>query len=421
MRPFDRKRRAPGWSVEPGCNTYRLIKIRRPRTGDENPLTSTAGIHGEGDSAPPRRLRILLVCSRFPPAIGGAENHAYELSRALARRGHDVCVLTSDVDTVSPFSRVYPENNNPIAHPGGRGSVTACRCRGLPLVPGVSSFGVFAPGFMMLGADTREFDVIHAYSYGYSSSFLPGLSPRRSGRPFVITPLLTKEGPLLRKVYDRTFGRGLLGAADQVIALTGIEREFLLTLGVPSQRLTVVPTGIDLERLRAGKPVLNEPEPRPKRGRVIFVGRVTESKGVDVLVRAMRQVCNTMPGATLEIVGPDGGSLGSVRRLVSELSLDQSVDFLGTLSTNRVHVKIAEADVLVLPSVRGEAQGIVLLEGMALGTPVIGTSAGGIPETLGHGELGLVVPPNDPKSLGHAILSLLRSEIDVEGMRARAF
>ena len=70
---------------------------------------------------------------------------------------------------------------------------------------------------------------------------------------------------------------------------------------------------------------------------------------------------------------------------------------------------------------RGEAQGIVLLEGMALGTPVIGTSAGGIPETLGHGELGLVVPPNDPKSLGDAILSMLRSEIDVEGMRARAF
>jgi glycosyltransferase involved in cell wall biosynthesis len=368
-----------------------------------------------------RRLRILLVCSRFPPAVGGAETHAHELSLALARRGHEVSILTSDVDTVSPFSRVRLERNPPIVPAAAAGQVDVSRRRGFPVLPGVGSFGVLAPGFILLRADVREFDVIHVYSYGYSSSFLPGVSPRRSGLPLVITPLVTRDGPLLRKVYDRTFGRDLLSAADQVIALTNIERDFLSSLGVPASRLTVVASGIDLDKIRKGSRVQNEPGPRPPRRRVIFAGRVAQSKGVDVLVYAMGRVCAALPEAMLEIVGPDGGFLRSARKLVAELNLDRTVHFLGALSTEDVYAKIAQADVLVLPSVRGEAQGIALLEGMALGTPVIGTNAGGIPETLGRGEFGLLVPPGDPASLGGAILSVLRGEIDVEGMRARAF
>jgi glycosyltransferase involved in cell wall biosynthesis len=368
----------------------------------------------------PRHLRILLVCSRFPPAIGGAETHAHELSLALARRGHEVSILTSDVDTVSPFSRVRPARDPPIAPASEMGQIDVCRRRGFPVLPGVSSLGVLAPRFILLRSDVRKFDVIHAYSYGYSSSFLPGFSPRRSGLPFVITPLVTREGPLLRKIYDRTFGRSLVRAADQVVALTNIERDYLSYLGVPATRLTVVASGIDLVRMRKRGGVRNETMPHPQHARVIFVGRIAESKGIAVLVHAMKRVSAVLPEATLEIVGPDGGFLRSVRELVAELNLDRVVHFLGTLGAEDVYSQIAEADVLVLPSIRGEAQGIVMMEGMALRTPVIGTNTGGIPETLGHGEFGLLVPPGDPESLGKAILSVLKGEVDVDGMRSKA-
>jgi len=145
--------------------------------------------------------------------------------------------------------------------------------------------------------------------------------------------------------------------------------------------------------------------------RILYVGRLIEWKGVDTLVRVMVQVLQEKPHAILTIVGI-GEELGNLEKLVQELGIEDHIEFLGQVNNERLLDLYSGASVLVLPSrsSRGmvmEGLGVVLLEAMSYGVPVIGSNVGGIPDIIDDGKNGYLFPCNDEKNLAEKIITLI--------------
>ena len=158
-----------------------------------------------------------------------------------------------------------------------------------------------------------------------------------------------------------------------------------------------------VERVRVAPPFVGSlppPEPLPADASVLFVGRVTPQKGLDVLVRAIEPL-----GLELEVCG-DGWGLPETRELVDVLRLGDRVRFHGAVDPADLGGHYERASIVVVPSLWPEPFGLVGLEAMAHARPVIGTATGGIPEWLRDRESGLLVPPGDVGALSSAIAEL---------------
>lgn len=174
---------------------------------------------------------------------------------------------------------------------------------------------------------------------------------------------------------------------------------------IPQSRVAIVPEGIDLAHWAhvAAAP------PRRAGATILCVARQYPRKHVADLVRAMVEVRQTVPQARAIIIG-DGPEHATLQRLVRDLRLEDSVRLMGAIpSHDAVARAYAEADLFCLPSVQ-EGFGIAFLEAMASGLPVVSTTATAIPETVPHGEAGLLVPPGDGRALAGALIELLGDE-----------
>ena len=208
--------------------------------------------------------------------------------------------------------------------------------------------------------------------------------------------------------------------ADRVLVTSAYCRERAAeAYDVPPERFRIVPEGIDLEvwdRLHEDNRLDTEDsegahghvgEPgRPGRGPTILnVARQYRRKGTRTLLAAMIEVENAFPGVQLRIVG-GGPELPALRRQARRLGLEEAVRFLGELPDDQVRRELLGADLFCLPS-RQEGFGIVLLEAMAAGTPIVSTTAGAIPEVAPDGEVAQLVEPGDPGALAAALIDLL--------------
>jgi len=207
-----------------------------------------------------------------------------------------------------------------------------------------------------------------------------------------------------------------LRAADRVIAVSGHIADQAVELGVERSRLRVIRSGVDIDRFR--------PRDRASARRrlgvaestrlMLFVGNLEPRKQVDVLIRAVVEVRRRIPAAELVIVG-SGESAGvldqteALLRLTRNLDLLAAVHFVGRVDEQRLLDYYAAADVFALPS-SSEAQGIVALEAMACGLPVVATAVGGLLETVDDGRTGHLVPSGDVAALAEGVLALLENE-----------
>jgi glycosyltransferase involved in cell wall biosynthesis len=169
----------------------------------------------------------------------------------------------------------------------------------------------------------------------------------------------------------------------------------------PSQ-VRLVPEGIDLARWRA----LAAREPHQRDGATILcVARQYPRKHVADLLRALPAVRRAVPRARAVIAG-DGPEHARLRALAAELGLNDAVIFTGALADDQLELLYRQADIFCLPSVQ-EGFGIVFLEAMACGLPVVATLAAAIPEVVPDRRAGLLVPPSDLAALAHALIELL--------------
>jgi glycosyltransferase involved in cell wall biosynthesis len=209
-------------------------------------------------------------------------------------------------------------------------------------------------------------------------------------------------------------GRGLIyRLADRVVTSGTTVKAMIEATGVPPGRVVAIPAGIDSARFHDGVSGQGvRAEFRIEGPLIGLVANIRGSKGHQYLLEAIPRVLAERPDTRVLIVG-DGVGFDEVRRRVAALGLADRVVMTGF--RRDVPEVMAALDVLVLPSVRSEAAPQVVPQALAVGTPVIGTAVGGIPEAIRDGETGRLVPPGDAKALAEAILEVLR-----DPARARA-
>ena len=345
-------------------------------------------------------MRIVHVVQRFHPALGGAETHVREVAREQARRGHEVVVATS----AHPEAPMHAE----VREADG----TRYRVRRFPARQFRGDY-LLPPWLPMQGLEAflREADpdVYHAHSYRFATLEHAARVARASGRPLVVTahgfyPPENALVALARWRYDALRGRRTLRHAARLVAVTRHEVDHYAALGVDPAKVDVVPNGIPPSALDPGDGARFRKEHDLPAGDplVLFLARLGHDKGVEDLVRAAPRVLAHHPRATVALAGRDAGARGRAERLARKLGLDGRVRFLGPVPDPRD--AYAACDVFCLPS-HYEAFGIVYLEAMAQGRPVVGTTAGGIPEVVA--DAGLVVPPRRPDQLAGALMRLL--------------
>jgi glycosyltransferase involved in cell wall biosynthesis len=170
-------------------------------------------------------------------------------------------------------------------------------------------------------------------------------------------------------------------------------------------RTTVIHNGIDLEAFDPGRaPDVPASVPRPAGPLLVSTGRLTRWKGLHVLLDALPRVFDKVPDAGMVVAG-EGEERGALERRAARLGIGEAVHFAGFLPDVRGLVRAA--DVLVHSAVEPEPFGRTVLEGLALGVPVVAVNLGGVPEIVEDGVHGLLVPPGAPEPLAEAILRIL--------------
>jgi glycosyltransferase involved in cell wall biosynthesis len=223
--------------------------------------------------------------------------------------------------------------------------------------------------------------------------------------PVVITSHGTDLFLLDRAPAVRRLARPLFRAAAQVTVISTPLIRRVEALGVARDRLTVVPMPMTRERAPVAESC------SPDRGRLLFVGRLVERKGCEYAIRAVAALRDGGRDTTLVVVG-DGPERERLEALVAELSLQQHVEFAGVLASDAVGDRYSAAGALLMPAVtdwKGEQEGfgMVIVEAMRHGLPVIASASGGIVDIIRDGENGLLVPERDPVAIAAAVIRLL--------------
>jgi glycosyltransferase involved in cell wall biosynthesis len=343
-------------------------------------------------------VKVLLVPATYYPKVGGVEEATRQLARELRRRGDVVEILT-----------------NRWRDSGASGFVEDVWVSrvGLPL-PGatVGSRSRFILGGSRAAASVLSLvsrfrpDVVHLIAAGPSVAYFAALR-RLIGIPLVLTShgeLGIASDRILYRSRALRWGlrRLLAGEADAVTACSRYVADELAAEFRSCVEVDVVPNGVDLEEFQVAP---------ADEGRYLFAaGRLVEQKGFDLLLDALAQAGPELGGLDLVIAGTgrDGPRL---KNLTRELGLEGRVRWLGVVARDRLVSLLKGAELVAVPS-RAEPFGIIVLEAMAAGKPIVASRVGGIPE-FADGT-AFLVPPGDSVALASGLLRLARDE----GLRA---
>ncbi len=328
-------------------------------------------------------MKIAILVNLFPPKwLAGTEIATYYLAQHLTRRGHEVHVITS-------LDEGLPEE---ICENG-------IHIRRLPRIR-VRFVGVFA--FWAAIIRTIRMvnpDIVHAQSLYIA---IPALVSKR----FLKIPYLVwgrGSDVYLPNRFTKLTAKTILKNADSVLALTKEMKRVMQV--IYDREIAVVPNGIDLNEYTARLPA-REVEGCKKR--ILFVGRLHPVKGVQYLLQAMKIVHEEMPEARLILVG-DGEERDILESLTDNLGIRGCVEFVGKVPHEMIPDYMYHADVFVLPSL-SESFGIVNLEAMACGLPIVATRVGGLPDVIEDGVNGYLVGTREPREIAERLLMVMQND-----------
>jgi glycosyltransferase involved in cell wall biosynthesis len=345
---------------------------------------------------------------------GGQNVYIASLAAALAGRGHEVTVHTRRTALTQP-DRVFLGLGLTLEHVLAGPPVALPKDELLPYMP------MFAAHLARRWAH-RPPDVAHAHFW--MSGLATLMAARDLGIPVVQTfhalgtvkrrwQGVSDTSPAGRIAIEADIGR----RAHAVVATCHDEANELLRMGVPRNRIVVIPCGVDLELFCPAGPVA----PRESRQRVLSIDRIVPRKGLDTVLQAMREV----PEAELLIVGgaPEDDEVVRLERMAHFYGLSDRVRLIGSVGRAEVPALMRSADVLVsVPWY--EPFGMVPLEAMACGVPVVVSAVGGHLDTVAG--CGMLVPPRRPRALTQALRDVLghpqlRTSLATAGERRARF
>ena len=357
-------------------------------------------------------MKIAIVCSYYPwpPSVGGVETIVRNVSMELAKRGHEVYVVTTpfDVTTMKQVSAYGVEERNGVVV--------------YKLKPGRLRIGYarFLRGLKETLKEIRP-EIIHEHNLHMHLFQLAKWKNDVDYRLIVELHHPTVELDFLIQRLMMPFAelglRCVSKAIDAFIAHTTLEKEWLISKGIPNDKITLVRFPAIPSKL------LNYNVHSTDLGDVLYLGRIVHRKGVHILIKALSMAKQRFSNIRANIAGPsDLQYLESLKTLVEKLGLKDNVSFTGIIKEEEKYIFIKSHRVVVLPSLKDYTPNI-LLEAQALGVPVIATKVGAVPEMIINGETGLLVKPNDAYGLAKALETLIKDDKlrDRLSVKAREF
>jgi len=364
-------------------------------------------------------MRILMLSWEFPPRmVGGLGRHVDALTHALVAAGHEVHLVTrehpdaptrEDVDGIN----VVRVDASPPSVPFD------------DFVPWVLAFNTSVLTQASRLAHEHEFDVVHVHDWLVASAGA-GIADAFD-LPLVATVHATEfgrhqghlPGPMNRLIHS--VEGWLVDRARHTIVCSTYMRDQVHTLfGAPDARVDVIPNGVAMDAFE-----LPDAEVAALRSRlveddahlVLFAGRLEYEKGVQTVLHALERLTDRVGPVRFLIAGV-GTYSEELRALVEELGLTHRVRFTGFLEERALRLHYAAADVAVAPSIY-EPFGLVAVEAMACGTPVVASDTGGLREIVAGGH-GLSFPPQDAEQLAERIAQVLTHPAETAATVERA-
>ncbi|MBP1993584.1 1,4-alpha-glucan branching protein domain-containing protein [Paenibacillus eucommiae] len=375
---------------------------------DNTMILETGKLHKIDNIHQIRKLRILMLTWEYPPRIiGGLARAVCDLSRQLAAAGHDVHVITCQTHS-SPLYEIAER-------------VHVHRVQVLQSLEAVNFLdwvflmnSAFSDAILELTEQGFIFDLLHGHDW--LIYYCAKESKRTLKLPLVITIHATEYGRHQGKLKNElqhtihSIESKLVLMADCVIVCSrAMVQEVHSLFQLSENNIIRIPNGLPLypgqEHQNYGTtvPLLQALKKSGQEQIVCFLGRLVHEKGVHILLEAMHHIIHKLPDIKLLIAG-SGPSLEWLQELAAPLR--EHVQFVGFLDEADKYSLLQLADVCVFPSLY-EPFGIVALEAMATGTPVIASDVGGLSEIIEHGVDGCKVPPDDAAALASQVLQLL--------------
>jgi len=337
-------------------------------------------------------MRVLLVntgCFPVPPQKGGGQElHVYNLAVSLAKLGHEVHLI-SDVTKGANIHNnilVHRINAPPASFKMG--------IYGLALNETIGGLFAFKSAFSQL-IRRCAVDVVHIH--GRLAALF--LSLMRMKLPLVYTlhdspPWMCSYDSVIEEIIRKNAYTNLevriCRRVDHIIAVSKtIKDELISKWGTCDDKITVIPSGVDTKFFEPGK---------NKGDYCLFVGQLTQRKGVEYLIRAIHRLSKNIQCI---IVG-EGPERTSLIKSVNELNLSSTIIFKGAVPFDRLKSLYADASFFVLPSI-SEGLPLTTLEAMASGCPVIASSVSGVIDVIEDGYNGFLVEPHDVETLSNRI------------------
>ena len=346
-------------------------------------------------------MKIALVSPYDFAYPGGVNSVISSLDRQFTRMGHEVKVIAPASSVISTFGDRFITIGTPHPFPSSDSIVRVS----ISLRLGSTIKEVLA---------REKFDIIHLHEpimpmlcsamLRFSNTANVGTFHACQGRPGYNwgKPISTW---LIRRRLNKLHGRIAVSEPAMNFAKKNIPGDY-----------TIIPNGIDIEHFSPDVAPIEEF--CDGKLNILFVGRLEPRKGADYLIKAYQRVKQAIPDSRLIVVGSGTRLRQKYEKWIKRNGL-KDVVFAGYVSYDELPRYYKTADIFCSPATGRESFGIVLLEAMAVGKPIVATNIDGYASVLTHGEEGLLVPPKDREGLAQALISLMRDETLRQQMAAK--
>lgn len=361
-----------------------------------------------------KRIKVILLTSSYPSS-SGVVNRSFmtDFAESVSKKGIRVFVICPHQPNLS--FREEQENITIIRFPywftaseqklGGAGGIVPSMSQSLLAVIQLIPFCICQLMVTLRTIKEENIDLIHSH-WVIPQGFVGALVRFITGIPHVVSIHGTDIHLIHSYRITHPFMNMVARCTNCITTNSSHTNQLLMdVISKKNINSSIIPMGINLDQFHSVISSINKKEIT-----ILFVGRLIDWKGVCHLITAMKTVISRFHNAKLKIIGT-GPEREQLEKLTRSINISSQVQFFHNVERKQLLLHYKDADLFVLPSITTNGQteglGVVLLEAMASGVPVIGSNTGGIPDIITDGVNGLLVPPGDPNALAAAMIRIL--------------
>lgn len=346
-------------------------------------------------------MKVLIVSATLDPIHGGGvAERSFQLSQHLAATGNEVTLLTMDLGLTAQR----------------RAQFQAVKLCVLPCLN--QRFYIPKTDFKKIGALIKAADIIHLMGHWTLLNVIAYYYIQKNHKKYFFCPagayLVYGRSKLIKYLYNKFFGKKILQNAHATIAITSAEAHELKTYG-DNLNVCVIPNGINPEDYRVSVPEIAARKYGITKPYILFLGRLNEIKGPDLLLEAFIKIKDQIPDYQLIFAGPDDGMAATLLQKIQAAELSHRVSLIGHVGGELKAALLSKAALLVIPS-RSEAMSIVVLEAGIVGTIALVTDRCGVNELAQSGGVKIVAV--DSYAIANGLMILLNqsaAELNTQG------